>query len=525
MMKPALRPPMRAPMRSANSPREGVGGWWDRAATLLLDADYANDRIFDGVSFGSEAAYNASRGVTKSSEQRSVPVYVAPGATELLADGGFSSGQDGWDETPATAANGSVAVVGGQLVLTVGTTGYKVARAVTLVSDQPYRLLGDRIGSTGSMSGFLTGGTNAIELSSAAGTAGFTSNGTIECDFNSTGTAMYIGLNTTGTGTMTADNFSLKACAALKGAVANWGGRISAVAPAAAAANKTLLYVGDDGSGGGVGPRNYLWLYRNTSGNIIFAVRRNGADVALLGLGNVANGAAFTVAFAATTNRFSASLNGGVVSTDTAGIMPGLAKLRVGRDYAGTAGQLWDGTISRLRLYGEALADAELPNPFDALLVLGDSRAELMADELLTAVAPRDVNEQATGGESYATTVSVAQALPSYLKQRNVVLIQYRNTGETLQQCLDGVRSVLSAIGHTRVYIEPMWAGIPETQQSVVDGYNAALLAEFAAYSLNSSQQATFLATMAGRPTGDGIHDDATYQAIRAGYAKAFFGF
>lgn len=535
---PMVEDPLGAPIRivatpvvlnSAGQPVRATPGkgvaWWDQTASLLIDADYVNDRIrFDAAS-ADETSFNTALGVTKSGEQRSFPVYVAPGATELLADGGFASGVDSWTETPATAANGSVAQSAGQLVITATTTGYKVSRAVTVASDQPYRFLCDVVALGGTTAGFLTGGTGSVELASASGTAGISSTGTKETDFSYASTATYIGLNSSGVGTITLDNASLKVCAALKGAsLSALSGRISAVAPAAAAAAKTLLYVGDDGVGG-LGGRNYLWLYRNTSGNIILAVRRNGSDVALLDLGNVANGAAFTVAFAATTNRFSGSLDGGVVVTDTAGTMPGLAKLRFGRDWAGTAGQVWDGTISRVKLYAEALADAELPDPFESLLVLGDSRAESMSDELITAVAPRSVVEQATGGDSYATTVSVAQGLSSYLKQRNVVLVQYRNTGETLQQCLDGVRGVIAAIGHGRIYIEPMWPGIPETQQSVVDGYNEALLGEFAAYSLGSVQQAAFLADLADRTVGDGIHDDTEHQAIRAGYAKAFFWF
>jgi len=292
------------------------------------------------------------------------------------------------------------------------------------------------------------------------------------------------------------------------------------------AANKTLLHIGDDGSAALLAvARNSLWLYRNTSGAMILAVKRNAVDVASLNLGVVADGADIEIAFACTTNRFSVSLNGGTVVTDTSGVLPGLARLRIGRDYAGTAGQVWDAPISRVRLYAEALADAELPNPFDALLVLGDSRAVSEADDLATAVSPRAVTSSATGGESFSGTVAVAEALPAYLAQRNVVLVQYRNTNETLEQCLDGLRGVIAAIGHSRIYIEPMFAGIPESQQSVVDGYNAALLDEFAAYSLGSVQQAAFLADLADRDTGDGVHDDATHQAIRAGYTKAFFGF
>lgn len=509
---------------------EGVGAFWPAGA--LLFSDFANAKFYaGGAVYASEAAMNTALGVTKSGEARSFPAYVAASAAELLADGGFASGIDSWIEAPAHAANGDIAVVANQLVVTRNgnAAGYRASRPVTLETTKAYRATGTRVGTTGSLSSALLAAAGSSDLNAAIN-AGAGTDGPIEVDFAPSATAFNIGLNVSGTvssvGSITTDSYSLKECLPIAGFVqGGFSAEIKATAPATHAAAKCIAHWGDDGGQSGLGTRNSVRLSRNTAGNIILDVLNNASSVASLDLGNVADGASFNVRFAVTNNRFSGSLNGGTVVTDTAGTLPPLAAMRLGRDSMIGSVVAWDGTFQSFTLWPEALADAELPNPFDALHILGDSRAVAEVTALGTAVSPRSVSWHATGGEAYATTVTVALGLAAYDRQRNQVVVQYRNTGETLQQCLDGARGVLAAIGHARVYLEPMFPGIPETQQSVVDGYNAALLGEFAAYSLNSSQQAAFLADLADRTVGDGIHDDAEHQAVRAGYAKAFFGF
>jgi len=521
---------MRGAIKLLLALNEGVGGFWP-ARSLLFD-DFANGRFYaNGAVYGSEIAMNTALGVTKSGEARSFPVYMAPGASELIADGGFASGIDSWIEAPAHAANGDIAVVANQLVVTRNgnAAAYRCSRPVTLETTKAYRATGTRVGTTGSLSAAYFAAAGGSDLNASI-SAGAFSDGAMEVDFAPSATAFNIGLNVSGTvsfvGSITSDNYSVKECLPLAGFVQGaFSVEIKATAPATHATAKCIAHWGDDGGQGGLGTRNSVRLTRNTSGNIILDVLNNAASQASLDLGNVADNAAFTVRFAVTNNRFSGSLNGATVVTDTAGTLPPLAAMRLGRDSMIGSVAAWDGTFQSFTLWPEALADAELPNPFDALLVLGDSRGVAEVTALATAVSPRSVTYQAVGGQDYATTVTTAQGLSAYNKQRNIVVVQYRNTGETLQQCLDGARGVLAAIGHTRVYLEPMFSGIPETQQSVVDGYNAALLTEFADYSLNSSDQAAFLANLADRTVGDGIHDDAEHQAVRAGYAKAFFGF
>lgn len=523
------RPLSRRP-DAPHSPLESTGAFWP--ARSLLFADFAKAKFYaGGAVYASEAAMNTALGVTKSGEARSFPVYVAPGASELLADGGFTSGIDSWVEAPAHAANGDIAVVSNQLVATRNGNAatYRCSRPVTLETTKAFRAIGTRVGTTGSLLSAFLAAAGGADLNASI-SAGAGSNGAMEVDFAPSSTAFNIGLNVSGTvssvGSITTDDYSLKECLPIAGFVQGaFSAEIKATAPATHATIKCIAHWGDDGGQGGLGTRNSVRLIRNIAGNIILDVLNNAASQASLDLGNVADGAAFTVRFAVTNNRFSGSLNGATVVTDTAGTLPPLAAMRLGRDSMIGSVAAWDGTIQSFTLWPEALADAELPNPFDAINILGDSRAVAEWSALATAVSPRSVVSNATGGENYTTTITVAQALPDYVKRRNQVVVQYRNTNETLQQCLDGARGVLAAIGHARVYLEPMFSGIPESQQSVVDGYNAALLTELAAYSLSSSDQAAFLANLADRTVGDGIHDDAEHQAIRAAYAKAFFGF
>lgn len=505
----------------------GVPQWWDSAA--VLDADYANDRVsFDGLR-ATEADFNTANAVVKSGEQRSFPVYVDPAEPELLADGGFTSGVDSWAETPVTAANGSLAQVGGELVATATTTGYKIARAITLAADTPYRLLMDRVGTTGSTAGVFVAGTSAIELTGAS-QMNHSGNGTKELDFSDDATAQYIGWSLTGTGTITFDNASVKACVPLKGhSNTAISGRISAVAPVGVAANKTLLHIGDDGSAALLAvARNSLWLYRNTSGNMILAVKRNAVDVASLDLGAVADSAAFTVAFACTTNRFSASLNGGPIVTDTAGVLPGLPRLRIGRNYAGTAGQVWDGTVSRGRLYAEALSDAELVDPAKAIVIWGDSLATSTGASvaanawwnLLAADLGWTVVSKGNGGDDTAAEVVRFNADTAYRDWLNI-FIDRPNTNEASSTWLANIADMASKV--SRYFVVPPLlnsaSGLPDTSATAITAVQSALLAgQWAGHSLDSSAQAALQATMDSDATrSDTIHfNDTGHAAVKA---------
>lgn len=526
-----MRQVLRPALRRAPAPSEGVGAPVVGPADALFYLDVAGQCRLGTTIYADEAALNTALGVTKSGEARSYPVHVAPGATEIITDGSFAGGGlDSWASGPAYTSNGSVAVVSNQLVASRNgaAAAYRCSRPVTLETTKAYRLTATRVGTTGSLTSAYLAAAGGGDLNASISVGAF-SNGALELDFAPSVTSFFVGLNTSGAvssvGTLTTDDYSLKECAPLAGWVqGGFSVEINATAPNGHAAVQCIACFGDDGGASGLGTRNSVRITRNTAGNIIVDVHNNASSQASLNLGNVADNAAFNVRIAVTNNRFSGSLNGGTVVTDTSGTLPPLAGMRLGRDSAIGSIAAWGGTIQSVTLWPEALADAELPNPFDAITVLGDSRAVAIADDLVTATA-RATSNQATGGQDFAGTLTVAQGLASYLRLRNVVLVQYRNTGETLQQCLDGLRGIIAAIGHERIYIEPMWPAITESQQAIVDGYNAALLGEFAAYSLDAEDQAAFLLDLADRPTGDGIHDDAAHQAIRAGYAKAFFGF
>ena len=70
------------------------------------------------------------------------------------------------------------------------------------------------------------------------------------------------------------------------------------------------------------------------------------------------SGAATKVAVSLETDNYKICAGGGVVTTDTSGVMPKIQTLHVGNRY--TTGRTANGTIKRIALYPEALTDTEL---------------------------------------------------------------------------------------------------------------------------------------------------------------------
>lgn len=115
-----------------------------------------------------------------------------------------------------------------------------------------------------------------------------------------------------------------------------------------------VLWQWDDGS-----EANRYRIMRDKDRDLHVIVTVASAPAVDLVLGAVANDADLAIAFAWEMGRFSASLNGGAVATNTnyTGALPAVCTLREGTD---TNGRAWFGTIARMARYAAAYSDAQI---------------------------------------------------------------------------------------------------------------------------------------------------------------------
>lgn len=532
MLRPALRPPMRAPMRSANATREGVGVWWDTAA--LVDANFSGGKFrFNNANYADETAWLAAIGGSKSGIARTIGPYIF--GSELFPDGGFTSGVDSWADAPATAANGGVTNEAGRLRLTYtgAGTSYNARRQFTVTANRAYAYRATVAARSGVN---LTSMAPAIAVSDdLANGAVWYANGaalpeTRTIAFGAQFGTIRAGIQTSGTASAAnwaeIDDVSLRECYPYEGfTTQSIGARFEFTTPAAASGNKVLAEWSDDNSS----RVSRVRVVFDATSHLRMIVTSDNSEQANLDLGVVAVSTAYELAIAAASNRFSASLDGAAIVTDTAGTMPGVGKLWIGRS---VSGETWDGTIDRVRIYAEALSDAALTDPFESFMVFGDSTAD--ASTWRTALAAsytpvRSQTEAAVGGEN--TTEMLARVAADTDHRRWTTLFMDRpNTGESSATWLGNMKAAAALLETNRWLVVPPVlnspSGLPDSSATAIGEIQAALLSDpdFLGHTFDASEQAAYISEMADDATrvggGDWVHFNTTGQNLQAARIK-----
>lgn len=118
------------------------------------------------------------------------------------------------------------------------------------------------------------------------------------------------------------------------------------------AAVNAEMWQADDGTSS-----NRILILRGSDDHL--AVRRiTGGVTTILDLGAIGVSTDFSLALRASATGIAASLNGGALVTDAAGVPPGMVVERFGSN--STGGANWNSLITRRALWGRALSDAEL---------------------------------------------------------------------------------------------------------------------------------------------------------------------
>lgn len=494
--------------------------WFDVDA--LIDLDFERGRFrFNGVNYSSLAAVVSAMGGTAAGNVLSVGPYDI--GEPALYSSDFSAGIDGWLEA-ANAANGSIAAVGGNLVATA-TSSYSIAKTVTTTKRLAALVSGTMLSrngltapalAAGSASNLAVNGTASISLGSPAPQ-------TKSIVAGAGPTSLFVGASMGGTGDLGLNAVSAKEVHPYVGfTFGELSYEIDFTAPAAASGNKVLLQWGC------ADEDHRVRLVYDASTNLRQITTTGATEGSNLDLGAVTVETRHTARGSCKQDLMFANLDGGTVGADTSATFPPLGLFWVGRS---ATGETFDGTIHRVKIYAAAKSDPDLLiDPDRGFIAYGDSRSfgTNASDDahrwynLLAASMGVSARPQGNGGDSFATMLGVIQGY-AVNRGRPAIITQYRNTGEALDTALQAIRDAITAIGHGRIYIEPMWGALPtEDMQTFVDGYNAALLGEFAAYSHGATDQAAFLAAAALRTVGDGVHAEDDMQAIQAAYAETF---
>lgn len=537
-LRPALRPPLRAPRRGPNAPREGVG-WWDPAS--LIDADFATGRFrFNAQNYPDETTWLAAIGGSKSGITRTIGPYVT--GTEVLADGGFSSGVDSWADAPDYAANGDVSQVSNRLRMswTGAGTSYSARRATTVTDSRAYLF-------QATITGRSSSAVSAIALTAAVnqnlyGGASVAANlGSALPQTLSIIQASYPGLplhfGVVGGGTASAANWLEIDDASVKEVVPYNGfqaGRLSArlsfTTPAAASGNKVLAEWSDQNTS----RASRVRVVFDASAHLRVIVTQDSFEWTNLDLGAVDVSTAHTLAMAVTDNRVSASLDGASLATDTSATIPGLGQFRIGRSLSG---ETWDGTIERVKVYAEALSDAVLTSPFESFYIFGDSTAagsgatgaNLWYNVLAAAYSPdRTAVSAGVGGETTAQMLARVQADTDHRGWTTIFMDRPNSNAEG--DWIANMKAAAALLGTSQWLVVPPVlnspSGQPDTTGTIIGTIQATLLSDpfFAGHTFGASEQAAYIAEMNDDATrqggGDWTHFNDAGQALQAARIK-----
>lgn len=357
---------------------------------VILEADFnAGHFVFSGHQYESESAFLSAVGGVRAGNALRLGPHVDAGAPELLSDGGFETGVGNWVTIGTPAPD--LAVVGGELRISASgsNTASALCSIVSLIeTGKAYRLEGAvRRGETGALSpviGFgklASGGSThlfgqSVNAASTVKTPAVLYCGGLASDASVCARAIV----NPATGIYYADDFSLKEALPYAGFQAGeFSGTIEATAPSVGGVDRVLFQADDNAEFNGSWiERNYVRIVWMADGHLRLVAAYAGTgtvvEQANLDLGVVAPGAAFTVAFSAKLNDFRAALVGQPVQEDAAGVLAGIATMRLGKARS-DVDLLWTGSIQNVRL----CARAKTANEFlgfargDSIVAWGDS--------------------------------------------------------------------------------------------------------------------------------------------------------
>lgn len=315
---------------------------------IPFEADFARNRYrWNGVLYFDEATFLAAVGGVAVGNVITVGPYIAPDAPQLITNGQFTTDLTGW--TSVLNGISTVAVVTSRAqMVSDGTTGTGgggagLTQTITTVDGQAYYLTytngtassANRVGTTLYGSDLGGGGTQSAGARSSI--------------FSSNGVAAFIYFFRQGAGTATVDDVSAKvALPFLNYTPASITIKIEGKTPSTASGTKDAFEL--SGS-----PNTNVRIGYNSSGHMTVSVLRYNSPVASLDLGAVAGATDFSIIASLTTNGFFAQLNGGLIVSDTAGILPGLGLMTIGSDVAGNT---WgNGEIYRIAIGGAGLTE------------------------------------------------------------------------------------------------------------------------------------------------------------------------
>jgi hypothetical protein len=441
--------------------QKGVG--W-RESGSAFDADFENSRFhFGGANYTSVGSFLAAIGGTEAAGAIAIGPYAIPDAPEHVVNGDFADGTTGW----AGHRGGTISVVGGVCVLE-GNGGNipGFAQAVTLQKGHAYQFRGRQRRSTTDVTPSWTvasasdlGGVSGCHLPSSG-----TVMNTVESTFSADAATMYVGGRTVlnpSTGTSEYDDATIREVLPFDGFVQEGFAAIIAGTTPATASGEKVVFEASCGGIDNVSPheRNRVRLHWDAAGHLHLVVTAKNAEVANLDLGEVAPETAFKVLLSVASNAFRASLDGGPVLSDTAGDLPGIARLYLKRQNA--AGSVFDGTLSRVTVFPEAWSAQEFAGRTKGIRTEGDSfmggAYSISLPNTLEALIGREVYNTGAGSstmEGIRDRILLEANAP--LRGLTTVFWDGSENGlTTVDAYLDQLQEALSALGHGRYIIIP----------------------------------------------------------------------
>jgi|GEM_PF-3539927 len=506
----------------------------DWAAGSVLAADFAAQDFRLGTKrFNSKTAWLAAAGGTALGETLVLGPKVM--GAELLADGGFSAGLDGWAASPSFAANGAIEMQGEalKLVHSGAGTAFRASRPVATDVGRAYRFAGTVVSQTG---------LSAIALAAQGNSDLFSGNVSVqlgtainvlpqrrEVPFAATGAVTTIGFilggpaGTPGHGLV--DDLSVMPVHPHAGFdPAGFSATVWAQAPATAVGNKVLAQWDS-----GLSERDRVRLVWDADAHLRLIVTFGNAQQANLDLGTVAPSSSFKVGLSAQYNGFAVNLDGGAPVVANMGAMPGLAVFRLGRSQTGEA---WDGTITRFLVRGQASGAVGLVDPLRGLAVYGDSTARgdgaTVPWASLVAAGhspPMALHNAGAGGETLAQMAARLIADTSH-RGWTAILMDRINGDETAQGWLATMAQAIGTLRTARILIYPQ---IPRADGSEasgavrdkIDAINAGIRERWPNNTL--PDWTDLIAALSDPDTRtDGLHRNNAGQALEAAAISAF---
>jgi len=509
----------RGPGHMSRLPRGVRPAWVEPGA--LIDLDDENGRFYvNGQTYATLAAATTAMGGTNSGQALSVGPYLT-GVIPYTSD--FSSGIDGWAET-TNPDNGSMAASSGDLVATVTTGQYRVAKQVS-VTRKAILAKARRVSSTTANPTLGCGNTGGMGGTNS-GLATMSANGDYSTVGGTDTTSIYIGFLLNGAGALTADNVSGEVVIPYEGFAENQlRFEIDFTSPASFAAQKVLAQWGISNASG-----QSVRVLTNTSGELRVIVNSGSAEVANLNLGVISTATRYRIRATLADSAFHANLDGGPLVSDTSGNMPPMGLFWRGRSFSG---ETFDGTIHRSKVWANAASDPnDMVEPTLAFRIYGDSTADGAGSttdwyqNLVADYTPdRAYAKNAAGGETSAQMLARVAADTSVYRDWTTIFMDRPNTGESSTDWIANIKAAVAYLQTERWYVHPPVQDVPDTSITNISEVQAALLSDpfFDGHTLGAGKLEAYITEMSdGATRSDTVHDSDAGAVIRAVYIKAF---